>query len=162
MSSRRNGYSHLRMRNSALPQRSLLLSLTADYALRATLFLAQNTDRPFRAHEIADAIGAPRNYIAKTLNSLAKARVLSSLRGPHGGFSLANDPSELTVAAITGVFDGPEPVQKCLLHDRTCTPANPCVAHERWSEFPRAARHALATTTIADLLGRRTAAPKEA
>ena len=51
-----------------------MLSCTADYALRAILVLARTgSDRPLRADEIADATGAPRNYLAKTLNALAKA-----------------------------------------------------------------------------------------
>jgi Rrf2 family protein len=141
------------MRNSLLTQRSLLLSVTADYALRAILLLARESTRPMRAHEIADAIGAPRNYTSKTLNSLAKAGLLTSLRGPAGGFVLAASPATLTVARIAAVFDAPESAARCLLRDQMCDPTNPCVAHERWADVPRAARQALATTTIASLLG---------
>ena len=141
------------MRNSPLTQRSLLLSVTADYALRAILLLARESTRPMRAHEVADAIGAPRNYTSKTLNSLAKAGLLKSLRGPTGGFVLAVSPAALTVARIAAVFDGHEAAAKCLLRDGVCNPADPCIAHERWADVPRAARQALATTTIANLLG---------
>ena len=50
-----------------------MLSCTADYALRAILLLARvGSDRPLRADEIADATGAPRNYLAKTLNALPR------------------------------------------------------------------------------------------
>lgn len=141
------------MRNSSLTQRSFLLSVTADYALRAILLLAQNTSRPMRAHVVADAIGAPRNYTSKTLNALAKAGLLRSLRGPTGGFVLAVSPAVLTVARVASVFDGREPAPKCLLRDQPCNPLEPCVAHERWADVPSAARRALATTTIASLLG---------
>lgn len=143
------------MRITSPARRSLLLSTTADYALRAVLAIARVPSGVARAHEVADAIGAPRNYTAKTLNSLVKAGVLASTRGPSGGFSLAVAPTTLTVARIAGVFDGHTSGQttRCLLHDRPCDPEHPCVAHERWSDVPRAAQHALATITIADLLG---------
>ena len=56
-----------------------MLSNTADYALRAILVLARASSEPrataLRADEIARAIGAPRNYLATTLNALAKARL---------------------------------------------------------------------------------------
>jgi len=133
-------------------QRSLLLSVTADYALRAMLVLAKDTTRPLRAYEVADRIGAPRNYTAKTLNSLARAGLLTSLRGPTGGFLLAISPDSITVAEIAAVFDGRRAIDRCLLHDRPCDPTQPCSAHDRWAEVPRAARKALATTTIADLI----------
>ena len=151
-------HSHIDMRNAPFAQRSLLLSVTGRHALRAVLVLARDVTRPMRSHEIADAIGAPRNYTAKTLNSLAKAGLLSSLRGPAGGFVLATDPNALTVADIVAVFDGRSPIDRCLLRDQRCDPSNPCVAHERWAEVPRAARRALSTTTVADLVEPKTGA----
>ena len=47
-----------------------MISATSEYALRAALVLArQYGERSMRADEIADAIGAPRNYLAKILNA---------------------------------------------------------------------------------------------
>jgi Rrf2 family protein len=144
--------SHLRMRNASPTQRSALLSVTAEYALRAVLVLAQDPARPMRADEIAAAIGAPRNYLAKTLNSLAKARITTSTRGPLGGFMLAVPPAALTVGDVAAVFDASVPRRMCLLRDQLCDPAEPCSAHTRWADVSAAARQAM-LTTIAALLG---------
>src|SRR5215211_1859063 len=119
-----------------------MLSSTSDYALRAILVLAQATDgRPLRADEIARATGSPANYLAKTLNALAKVGIVSSARGPRGGFALAVAADELTLAHIVDCFDEARPVTRCLLGTRPCDARHSCRAHERWTAV-RAARRA--------------------
>jgi Rrf2 family protein len=131
-----------------------MLSWTSDYALRAILVLAQATDgRPLRAEQIARATGSPANYLAKTLNALAKAGLVNSTRGPYGGFVLAIPAGELTLAHIIDCFDEPRPQTRCLLGNAPCDLRHPCTAHQRWSAIKDARRSAFADTTVADLLG---------
>jgi Rrf2 family protein len=133
-----------------------MLSTTSDYALRAILVLARrHGGRPVRADEIADATGAPRNYLAKTLNALAKAGVVTSARGPLGGFALAVEPEALTLARVVDCFDEPQPRTRCMLGTGPCDPDHPCAAHHGWTAITAARREPLAKTTIADLLGGR-------
>lgn len=129
-----------------------MLSSTSDYALRAILFLARYEGTARRADEIAQATGAPRNYMAKTLNALAKAGIVTSARGPLGGFTLASSPASLTIAQVIDCFDEPRPQRRCLLGAAPCDPANPCRAHGRWTAIKEARRTALSNTTVADLL----------
>ena len=130
-----------------------MLSSTSDYAIRAVLFLAGDTSRARRTDEIALATGAPRNYMGKTLNSLAKAGLLHSSRGPQGGFSLAVDPATLSLAQVIDCFVEARPHTRCLLGDRLCDASNPCAAHRKWQQILSSRREPLTTTTIADLLG---------
>jgi Rrf2 family protein len=141
-----------------------MLSATAEYALRAILTLVRVTSvdaeagtepGAMRADAIADAIGAPRNYLAKTLNVLAKAGLLVSTRGPSGGFALAVAPETLTIAQIVDLFDEPHRIPVCLLGARPCNAAAPCRAHRRWTEITAARRQPFASTTVADLLDAR-------
>ena len=129
-----------------------MLSNTADYALRAVLALAHN-GRSMRADEIAAATGAPRNYLAKTLNALVKARLLTSTRGPLGGFTLAVAPGAITVARVVDLFAEPRRSPTCLLGAAPCNAATPCAAHQRWTALGAARRAPLVATTVADLLG---------
>ena len=131
-----------------------MLSCTSDYALRAVLVLAREHGRPMRADEIADSTGAPRNYLSKTLNALAKAGVLTSSRGPLGGFSLAIAPESLTIARVIDCFETRKPQTQCLLGGGACNPAHPCSAHSVWSSITRTRREPLVSTTVADLIGR--------
>jgi Rrf2 family protein len=130
-----------------------MLSYTSDYALRAVLVFAGDTQqRPLRADEIADATGAPRNYMGKTLNSLVKAGVLKSARGPQGGFSLAIPADSLTIARVIDCFVEPRAHTQCLLGNRACDPNKPCNAHKLWTSITHQRRSPLATTTVAQLL----------
>lgn len=130
-----------------------MLSSTSDYALRAILVLAQaKQGLPMRADEIARATGSPANYLAKTLNALAKAGLVASARGPLGGFTLLVPADELPLARIVDCFDEPRPMTRCLLGNRPCDGRHPCRAHERWSAVLTAQRAPLDHTTVADLL----------
>lgn len=131
-----------------------MLSRTAEYALRAVLFVAGRSEgRPMRVEEVADAIGAPRNYLSKTMHILARDGILTSTRGPRGGFTLAVPAHRLKVSRVIASFDEPRTSGVCLLGDRPCDALHPCAAHGRWAAILHAAREPLATTTIAQLLG---------
>jgi Rrf2 family protein len=130
-----------------------MYSQTADYALRAVLLLARSgNDRPMHADVIAREIDAPKNYMAKTLNALAKAGIVSSARGPQGGFALALPAHELTLARVIDCFDEPRRRHRCMLGSRPCDAEQPCAAHDRWTRLQAQRREPLATTTISDLI----------
>ena len=110
-------------------------------------------DHSMRDDALAEAIGAPRNYLAKTLNALAKSGILHSARGTSGGFSLAIAPQDLTIARVTQLFDERPRTGVCLLSKRACDATNPCAAHVTWTNITASALQAIEHTTIADLLG---------
>jgi Rrf2 family protein len=132
-----------------------MLSQTAEYAVRAALYLARAEEdgRPVPADAIAAALGAPTNYLSKTLNLLAKAGLVEGVRGPAGGFRLAVPAAELTIARIVATFDGPKLRPVCLLGDRPCDSRAPCAAHHRWTAMTAAMEAPLSGTTLAELLG---------
>jgi Rrf2 family protein len=130
-----------------------MLSTTGEYALRAVLYLAQQpAERPTPANEVAQALSLPQNYLSKTLNRLAREGVLESLRGPRGGFRLARPAEELPVASIVGRSTTERGPRQCLLGDRPCGLAEPCVAHSYWQAWTGAVQTMMEGTTIADLL----------
>lgn len=131
-----------------------MFSSTADHAIRALMVLARTgTGRPVRAAEIAEATGAPPNYLSKTMNALARAGIVTSARGPLGGFALAIPAGQLTVARVVDLFDEQAPRPRCMSGNQCCDPANPCAAHGRWTAMREARRAPLDATTIADLVG---------
>ena len=132
-----------------------MLPRTAEYAVRAAVLLARHYgERLVSADEIASVVGAPRNYLSKTLNTLVRSGVLTSMRGPGGGFALAKTPDQLSVAEVIDVFaDAQSRPARCLLHDRPCEAEYPCAAHLRWVTITRIAREPLVATTIGELCG---------
>lgn len=126
---------------------------SADYALRALLFLARegDDDQYLHADAIARATGMPVNYTGKILNTLVREGILDSSRGPAGGFRLAVDPVEVTAARIMDLFNTAPANRQCILGSKPCNQRRPCDAHRRWSAVLDAQRAPLAATTIADL-----------
>lgn len=135
----------------------MILSDTAEYALRAVLYVARTAtpERPTRADEIATTLGVPRNYLSKILNTLGKRGVLRSARGPQGGFQLAIPAESLVLARIVEAFDPLELRRQCLLGRAECSDANPCPAHPRWKGIADQVRGFFLRTTVADLLKER-------
>jgi Rrf2 family protein len=130
-----------------------MLNQSADYALRATLYMAHNgAERAYKATTVADALGLPFNYLSKILVELVRADVLTSGRGPTGGYTLAVPPERLSLEQIIAPFQDLEPRRKCLMGDRNCDVNNPCVAHHSWSEIKNEFTAGLRNTTLAALL----------
>ncbi|UCD24223.1 MAG: Rrf2 family transcriptional regulator [Gemmatimonadota bacterium] len=130
-----------------------MLSGTAQYALRAVLYLAeQAAEAPVAAADIAAELDIPDNYLSKILHQLGRAGVLTSARGKHGGFRLAISPGDLTILEVVRQFDPIEEDPRCLLGRPECSDTDPCRAHRRWKEVALEVAEFFANTTAADLL----------
>lgn len=131
-----------------------MISKTSEYALRAVIYLAQqDTDAPTRAGEIAQALGLPANYLSKILHLLARAGVLSSERGPRGGFRLGREASEIPLAAVIEPFDSLARRRFCLLGRPECSDESSCAVHERWKRASEPVVAFFRETVVADLVG---------
>ena len=129
-----------------------MLSQTAEYALRAAVWLAEHQDGPVRVGDLAHALRVPQNYLSKTMHQLARAGVLSSLRGKNGGFQLARPAAAIRLLDIVEPFDPVSGRSSCVLGRAVCSDAAPCRAHERWKEVTRTTAAFFSGTTLADLL----------
>lgn len=111
----------------------MILSQTAVYALKAALYLAgAEGEELVRVDDMARALGVPRNYLAKILHTMARSGLLTSTRGPGGGFRLRMDAWELTLEQVVEPFDDVAGQSGCLLGSEGCSDAHPCAAHSRW------------------------------
>lgn len=128
-----------------------VLSQTVEYALRATLYVARSAPGPARLPEIATAIHAPPRYLAKILGQLARAGILTSARGPAGGFRLAPRRERASLSSIIAVFEEPER-RRCLLGHGVCGQNPSCAVHEKWAPIAQSSADFFARTTIGDLL----------
>lgn len=130
-----------------------VLSHSADYALRAVLYLAERDGAGLiPANEIAEALGVPQRYLGKVLNTLAHAGTLASTRGPRGGFRLTRPASELTLADVIAPFDAIGKPLQCLLDHRECSQTSPCAAHHDWQRIGTEMRDFFERMTVSQLL----------
>jgi Rrf2 family protein len=112
-------------------------SKTTEYAVRALVYVAisnENSHRPgFK--EVAEAIGAPVQFTAKILQSMARQKLLLSIRGKGGGFFFARDADELKLSRVINTFQGEDFFEGCVLGIGKCDPSNPCPLHDEFSRI---------------------------
>jgi len=139
-----------------------MLSQTAEYALRATLTIAnRGDDLPVRASEVARILRIPSNYLSKILHQLAHHGVLVSTRGKRGGFRLGRPAESMKLADIVGLFEEVEQRSRCLLGRPTCSDLHPCAAHARGQVVSNHLSAFFKETTVAQLLENGEADPNE-
>lgn len=95
----------------------LRLSKKADYALIAMKHLALRGDGSSSAREIAGSYDIPIELLAKVLQRLVRRGLLASHQGTRGGYQLARQPSEISVADVIQAIDGPVAVTACSSSD---------------------------------------------
>jgi Rrf2 family protein len=129
-----------------------MLSQTAEYALRAVLYLAADASgQPVRVSEMATELGIPQNYLSKILHLLARGGVLASVRGKHGGFQLAMPPERLALYRVVAPFDRLDDRRRCLLGRPQCSDRTACAVHSRWKDVAERLVSFFRETTVADL-----------
>ena len=104
----------------------------SDYAIRCVIHLVENRGRLSTKSEIAKAVEAPELFVAKILQRLVKAKVLVSVRGIHGGFSLAREPSTISLLDILGASQASLAFRPCVLNPRACPNQDTCPSRDVW------------------------------
>ena len=121
--------------------------------MRAVVHLAEAEDgRVFTSAEIAEVLDVPRNYLSKILHHLRQRGVLTSARGPKGGFRLRRSAQEVSLADIIEPHDPISEERHCLLGRSECRDDDPCPAHTQWREVGKTLNRFFHETTIADLI----------
>ena len=83
------------------------LTLRSEYALLALLFLARKESAGYiSVQKIAKAQGIPQRFLEQILLVLKRGHFLSSVKGQQGGYRLAKDPADISLAEIIRFFDG--------------------------------------------------------
>lgn len=130
-----------------------MLSNASKYAIRAVIFLAENSDKTnkFGALEIAEALQIPISFIAKLLQQLAKEEVISSAKGPKGGFYLSEENLKRKVCDILLVIENKKVFEGCFLGLPYCSNENPCPMHDIFSNFKNKLLEKFEQQTIQEL-----------
>lgn len=128
-----------------------MISQTAEYALRAVVWLASQTDGSLGTPHIAKATKVPAGYLSKVLQSLARAGLVVSHPGRNGGFTLTRPPDEISVLDVINAVDPIQRIRECPL-DLKSHGVNLCPLHRRLDEAMAKAEEAFAGSTIAELL----------
>lgn len=129
-----------------------MISQTAEYALRAMVYLAQEPDRSHTNQQIARITRVPIGYLAKVLQNLSKAGLITSRRGLGGGFTLARPAEEITIYEVVQAVDPIPRITSCPLklkahRDKLCP------LHQRLDNAWELVEQSFRSTTLADIIG---------
>ena len=134
--------------------RNVKVSTRGDYASRALLSLSLHRDAgPTSVRDIAERTGLPQPYLEQILLALKGAGLVRSKRGVGGGYVLAREPDEITLAQIVSAVDGPiragdfgEPHS-----GGACDHEGQCVLLAIWGDLSLRMKSLLDAYTLADL-----------
>lgn len=90
-----------------------MISKTAEYAVRACLWLASQPGHARTVQHVAAAIHVPPNYLAKVLHLLGRAGLVRAQPGPGGGFTLARTPTDVCILDIVDAVDPLPRIRAC-------------------------------------------------
>lgn len=125
------------------------LTREADYAVLCVIEVARSGR--LSAAEIARRNDVSPTFLGKIVSSLARAGMVITRRGVHGGIELTREPHEVTLLDVIEAVQGPLCINECLYEPSRCSRDSLCPAYPAWREAQRRLRSAL-DVTLAELL----------
>jgi len=108
-----------------------MFSQAAKYAAKAVIYIWTQSleDRKVGAKEIGSKIDSPEAFTAKILQTLVRAKLIGSIKGPNGGFFVDESHAKFTLKDIIKVIEGDNLFAGCSLGLPNCSEKNPCPLH---------------------------------
>lgn len=130
-----------------------MLSNSSKYAIKAVLYLSlhSSSSNKIMAKDIAEPINVPPAYIAKLLQELVREGLVSSARGPKGGFFLNESNNNQKVIDVLTAIDGENRLVGCMLSLEKCNEEKPCPLHNVLISSRQNILKVLKENSIADL-----------
>ncbi|HEX5151392.1 MAG TPA: Rrf2 family transcriptional regulator [Parafilimonas sp.] len=132
-----------------------MFSKTCEYALRATIYIAQKSseEKKIGIDEITKAIDSPQHFTAKILQFLTRGDVISSVKGPNGGFFITAKQKQLPVRAVLHALNEDTVLEKCVLGLNECSETKPCPMHSKYKFIKHQLIQLFESKTIDHLAG---------
>lgn len=134
-----------------------MFSKTCEYSIRATVYIYNRylqNEGNVSIDDIAEDIQSPRHFTAKILQTLSRQNIISSIKGPHGGFYLTERQGKMSLLELVRAIDGPRLLSGCLLGLEQCDELHPCPMHEQYKPLRDNLLELLNANTIENLAAR--------
>jgi Rrf2 family protein len=127
-----------------------MFSKACEYGIRAVIYIwSQNTKGvKLGVKDICRAIDAPEYFTAKILQSLVKQHLISSTKGPNGGFYISEDQENTTLLDLVEAIDGDKLFSGCGIGLKHCSESHPCPIHNEYKTIRGNLTKLLADKTI--------------
>ena len=130
----------------------LRISEAAVLAVHTAALLAGEEGRVMTTQEVAGFLNASAAHLSKVLQRLSKTGLVTSVRGPKGGFTLAKPARDVTLLEVYEAMDGPLPERECLLEAAVC--GGDCILGDVLKNLGCIVKDHMSRTTLADVSGR--------
>ena len=131
----------------------LRISRLTDYATVLLAALASEPQRVQTAASLAERTHIAAPTVSKLLKQLQRAGLVTSTRGPHGGYQLARPAAQISAAAILDALEGPLALTDCSVGHGQCEIEETCRVGRVWQRVNLAIRRALYDVSLAQLAG---------
>jgi Rrf2 family protein len=128
------------------------VSAKVDYALRAAIELATAAPAQVKGERLAAAQAIPQKFLENILVDLRHGGLVASQRGADGGYRLAREPGEITVADVIRAVEGPIASVRGESPDAINYAGSAIPLRDVWIDLRAAMRGVLEQTTLADLV----------
>jgi Rrf2 family protein len=130
-----------------------MLSNSSKYALKAVLYLILHSDEhhKLQVREISENTNIPKAYSGKLLQALARQNIISSSRGPKGGFFINAANRKQSVMKIIETIDGRWKLDYCIIGIEDCNEEKPCPLHDLITSSRQQMIRAFEETSLEDL-----------
>lgn len=134
-----------------------MFSKACEYGIRATIYIAGKSQQGHMVglREIASSIDSPEAFTAKILQQLVRAGIISSAKGPNGGFEIsAQKLKALYLSRIVEAIDGDSIFKGCGLGLKECDEQRPCPVHDKFVAIREELKVMLESTSVLELCTR--------
>jgi Rrf2 family protein len=130
-----------------------MFSKACEYAIRASLYISMKSidGSKLGIKEIAKEIDSPIHFTAKILQSLSREGIISSVKGPNGGFYLDPKSKPIVFNAIVKAIDGDNILHSCSLGLKECSDKFPCPIHQDIKTYKARLRKIMKEKTVQQL-----------
>lgn len=131
-----------------------MFSKACEYGIKAAIYIATKSQDNERVglKNIAKEIDSPEAFTAKILQKLSREEIVSSIKGPHGGFEINKKRAEkIKLKDIVYAIDGNAIYQGCALGFSKCSDTEPCAMHDKFKTIRNDLKKMLESTSLLEL-----------
>jgi Rrf2 family protein len=130
-----------------------MFSKSCKYAINAMIYLSSLPEGSDRVglKDISKSINSPEAFTAKIMQVLVRENLISSIKGPKGGFEIHNEGRKTQLYRIVQAIDGDQIFTGCALALEKCSEIHPCAVHNKFKAIREHLAGMMMTTTLEDM-----------
>lgn len=131
-----------------------MFSNACEYGIRAMIWISSNdrSSTPVQSSlkEICAQVNLPEAFTGKVLQTLKKAGLLHSAKGPQGGYKLSRSADDINLYEIVFAIDGNRLFTRCSMGLPDCSSETPCPIHNEFMEIKGKIKNVLLNTSLSN------------